>query len=226
MNLFDRINEGIHGVEGSLVNVVSALAPWGAPLVPAMLTFWNTRTHLGFPIWLALTVGFVVEALGLSAVRTSLDFIAHNRRYKANYRKAPLYIPLIAFGFYLVIIIGVNVALDWGLRSPTEIVALLFLTLLTVPAALIVGVRALHTDLKAEIKGSRSSRPKVEVQEVVVESNPDVHGVLTKYLEENNISPHEVGRDGEYSPTEIAHELGVNPGTVRTNIRRMKNNGR
>lgn len=231
MNLFDRINHAIRGLESNLVNAVSALAPWGAPLVPAMLTFWNTSENLGFPYWLAFTSAFVVEALGLSSVRTTLDFIAHNRRYKASYKRMPIIWPVLAFAFYLVLILSVNVSLDWYAMTPQQLIALGGLTLMTIPAALILGVRSLHADLEAEIRQDNEKRRKVsriKKPEVVVAQPQavDVSGTLGEYLDAHGISPYEVGQGQKYSPGEIADELNLNPVSVRTSIKRMKDNGR
>ena len=38
-NIFDKLNEWINGIEGSLVNFLTAFSPWLAPLAPAYMTF-------------------------------------------------------------------------------------------------------------------------------------------------------------------------------------------
>ena len=39
MNVFDAINRWINSVEGSVVNLISAIAPWFAPLAPAYMAY-------------------------------------------------------------------------------------------------------------------------------------------------------------------------------------------
>jgi hypothetical protein len=166
MNIFEKINGWIRGVESSVVNLVSAIAPWLAPITPAYMTYDNAVNKLHFPIWVAVPAAVVVEILGFSAVSTLLSFWFFNRRNRANAKKAPTEWVWLAFGFYLSLILFSNVILDWFHSAPWALVAVRALfTLQTIPAAVIVIARVGHKDLLADIaaekKESEESKRKV-----------------------------------------------------------------
>lgn len=158
-NFFDKLNDWINNTEGSLVNFLSAFAPWLAPLIPAYMTWFHMIDFLKFDAWLAWILAAVVEILGFSTVSTGLDFWFYNRRDKAKKRQAPLTLVFISFGFYLSLIIMSNVMIDWAIKFGTvsqqdwvEIAVRFLLTLQTLPAALIVAARTGHRDLLNTLK--------------------------------------------------------------------------
>ena len=142
--IFDRLNALIQDTEFSLVNFISSIAPWLAPVAPASMTFSNTQTRLGFTFPVALATAIVVEVLGISAISTAMLFYGHNRRYKSDKNQVSLAVPVIAAVSYILIVLSVNVLLetDWQYAG---IVSRALLTLLSVPAALILAVRAQFT---------------------------------------------------------------------------------
>ena len=159
MNKFEEINEWIRGTETSIVNVVSAIAPWLAPISPAYMTYQHAVGTLHFPMWVAVPVAVVVEILGFSAVSTFMTFWFFNRRNKSNGKKAPVSFVVFAFFFYLALIVTSNVLLDTfpGANWAIIVTRALF-ALQTVPAALIVISRAGHKSLIAEIEKEVSDR--------------------------------------------------------------------
>lgn len=192
-NFFDRANDIVRDTETSLVNFLSAIAPWLAPLAPAYLTWSHMQGELGFPWWVALAVSGVVEILGLSATFTVLRFWSHNRKYTKSDRKAPVIVPVISFVFYMVVIMSVNVLLEAskeGLLPITpawaRIWAILLLVLLSLPATLIIGVRTLHNELLEDIEDERDHRRKMRMaarlpaEVVPVVSNMPHNGSGTK----------------------------------------------
>lgn len=162
-NIFDKFNLWIDGAEGSIINTLTAIAPWGAPTPPAYMTYIHAMGVLQFPQWVALVVATVVEILGLATVSTGIKFWKYNQKNKrsSDYRKAPVEVVVAAFIFYLAVIITSNVILDaTGYFAPENtnyaIVAVkAFYTLLTIPAALIISVRQQHRDILDEV-----SQPK------------------------------------------------------------------
>lgn len=158
---FDKLNEWIRDTENSIVNFLSAFAPWLAPIIPAYMTYQHASNTLEFPIYIAIPAALVVEILGFSAVSTYLSFWFYNRRNKAESKRAPLSLVIIAFAFYLTLIVFSNVLLDSfpGERWAEVSVRALF-TLQTIPAAMLVSVRTQHRELLSEI-----SREKREVSE-------------------------------------------------------------
>lgn len=169
-DFFDRLNEWIRDTENSIVNFLSAFAPWLAPIIPAYMTYQHASGTLKFPILVAVPAALVVEILGFSAVSTYLAFWFYNRRNKAETKKAPLVLVIIAFGFYLALIVFSNVLLDSfpGERWAEITVRALF-TLQTIPAAMLVSVRTQHRELLSEISKERLERK---------ESNQKVSGNL------------------------------------------------
>jgi hypothetical protein len=166
--MFDQLNAAIRNSEASLVNLLSALAPWAAPLAPAYMSFTHMTQTLEYPIPIAWAVAIVVEVLGLSAISTIIAFWSYNRRYKAEYRKAPVWIAISSFVAYLAIVLVVNVVLDAsqiadsGLSQAwVTLAAKALLTLLSVPAAVILAVRTQHKELLDEIDRERERRRDV-----------------------------------------------------------------
>jgi len=151
-NKFDELNERIRDTENSLVNFLSAFSPWLAPLIPAYMTYQHAYETLHFPFFFSLAGSAVVEILGFSAVSTYLSFWFYNRRNRAEGKKAPLTVVVIAFGFYLTLIIFSNVLLDtFPSEKWAEIVVRALFTLQTIPAAMLVSVRTQHRELLSEI---------------------------------------------------------------------------
>lgn len=161
-NIFDRANDYIRDSESSLVNFLSAIAPWGAPLAPATMSYRGMIDHLKFSHPVALIIAAVIEILGLATVHTTLLFWQHNRRYKMEYKKQPTALAAGMFGLYLVIILSVNVILEayeqhlivWAW---TPITARALLSLLAVPAAVTMAIRTQHTELLRQIQGGKMS---------------------------------------------------------------------
>jgi len=167
MNFFDKLNDGIRNTEASIVNFLSAIAPWGAPLSPAYMTFSHmVDPRLNYPYWVAFATAVVVEILGLSTINTALAFWSHNKRNKAQKNKAPIWVAVLSFVFYLMVILTSNVILDafapgvdWSVDWPVILVRALF-ALLSVPAVLIMAVRTQHQDLLSEIRDVEEERKR------------------------------------------------------------------
>ena len=176
-NWFDRFDEWINDTEGSLVNALTAFAPWLAPLAPAYMTYRHMVEFLDFPNFLAFALALLVEILGFGTVSTFLDFWFHNKKEKAETKKAPLGIVMFSFGFYLCLILVSNVVIDIAKAFGTEsqalwavIVVRSLLTLQTIPGALIVAVRTGHRDLLKQIKKEKAEKVS-ENKSKVSESN-------------------------------------------------------
>lgn len=181
-------------MELMLVDVIAALIPWLAPVIPAFMAWQHMTSVLDFPGWVAGIGAAVVEFLGLSTVHTTFTFWQYNDEREArrvqNQRKArgrkksqvrraagaPVWVAGITAGFYLAVIITVNVLLDDA--AMIERVAKALLSLLGTVAAVTLAIRAQHArrlsdaeERKAEAsrarieargRGAQSSTPKVE----------------------------------------------------------------
>jgi len=162
-NKFDRLNKRINALESSIVNLVTATAPWLAPLAPASMTYYHMRDFLNFEPWLSFALALLVEVLGFGTVSTALQFWAHNRKNVAKYKKAPMGVIIFTFSFYLILILLTNVVIDianaFGSENQLQwalITVRALLTLQTIPGALIVAVRTSHRELIKSVRRSQS----------------------------------------------------------------------
>lgn len=158
-NIFDKANAYIRDTESSLVNLLSAIAPWGAPLAPAAMSYAGMKQHLGFSEPIAVIIAGVIEILGLATVHTTLSFWQHNRRYSREYRRMPTRLAGGMFCLYLIVILTVNVLMEAFVSWPgMPILARALLSLLSVPAAVTMAIRAQHTELLREIQGKKGGK--------------------------------------------------------------------
>jgi hypothetical protein len=166
-DFFDKLNDWIRGTENSIVNFLSAFAPWIAPIIPAYMTFQHASGTLEFPFLVAVSAAAVVEVLGFSAVSTFLAFWFYNRRNQAESRKAPILVVVVAFLFYLSLIVSSNVLLDaFPSERWAEIAVRALFTLQTIPAALLVAVRTQHRELLSEIAREKAQKVSEKQQKV------------------------------------------------------------
>lgn len=159
-NVFDKINEWIRGTEGSFVNLISAIAPWGAPAPVAYMTYEHCVNALHFPVLIAIITALVVEALGISSISTALSFWAHNKKFTDSKNQSPLWLAIGTFAFYIVLVLSLNVVLDAEQLSRVPNLALgeyavtggmilgrALLSLLSIPAGVLLATRAEQTEL-------------------------------------------------------------------------------
>jgi len=239
MNNFEKLNDWIRDTENSIVNFLSAFSPWLAPLIPAYMTFQHAVGTLKFPFFFAFAGSAVVEILGFSAVSTYLSFWFYNRRNRAEGKKAPLAIVVIAFGFYLVLIIFSNVLLDtFPSEKWAEIVVRALFTLQTIPAAMLVSVRTQHRELLSEI--AKEKRKVSESNEKPSESNQKEDKPLSESFRkfpkdwrslEPQLTYEQTVEIAQLTPVQVrswANGLGVSEKTItnwRTNAKiKLENN--
>lgn len=134
--------------EHKIVSFIAAVSPWTAPAIPTYFTVHNAVAYLLFGdaydsyfVWI---LAIALEFVGLAAVHTVLEFVTWNKN-KGHEEKAPTWVAVIAAIFYVVVVLTVNATLE---LNPGDIHVAVFargaLSLLSLPAALIVGVRAQH----------------------------------------------------------------------------------
>ena len=160
-NVFDRVNSWIRDMEYSIVNLVSSIAPWLAPVIPAYLSYSHMIAFLEFPVWVSFIGAVVVEVLGLTTVHTVINFWNHNRKYSADKNKVPVGISIWTFVFYLGIVLTVNVmseAAQFGFS--VVVVAQALLTLMTIPAAITISIRGVLKEIKDDLKKPRTGGKK------------------------------------------------------------------
>jgi hypothetical protein len=225
MNKFDQLNEWIRDTENSIVNFLSAFSPWLAPLIPAYMTFQHALGTLKFPWFFAFAGSAVVEILGFSAVSTYLSFWFYNRRNKAEGKKAPLTVVIIAFGFYLALIIFSNVLLDtFPSEKWAEIVVRALFTFQTIPAAMLVSVRTQHRELLSEIAKEKreSSESKKKLSETPQKEEIPLSETFRNFPKdwrslEPNLTYEQTVEIAQLTPTKVrewANGIGVSEKTI------------
>ncbi|CAG0934324.1 hypothetical protein TFLX_03427 [Thermoflexales bacterium] len=157
----------ISRIETVAIDTVAAISPWLAPVIPAYLTNTHMAGALGYPTWVAFIGALVVECLGLAAIYTATQFWDYNDAKatekenrlvgmsqkarmlarKKRQRNAPFKWAALAMGFYIVVILTVNAALEMEVTQTgftVKVFSNALLSLLSVIAGLIIALRSQH----------------------------------------------------------------------------------
>lgn len=151
-----------HAFERLLVDVVVGYVPLFAPIIPASLAFDNLLNVLHMDFWVSLIGAAVVEFLGLGTVTTVTQFVDFNASRDEGDPPAPLWTAISVAGFYLIVVLTVNVLLDDS--EFIERFSKLLLSTLSVAGALTISLRSQHTRRLAE-KKLRDERAEQKVIE-------------------------------------------------------------
>lgn len=145
--------------EETAITFISTVIPWLVPVVPAYITYNHAIGDLQFWWPVAICVGVSVEGLGLTSMYRVFQFLEHNRKYKDAKNKSPWGIPAATYAVYLAIVLTVNVVLDWqkGVNG-YHVAAIALLTLLSLPAGVLIAVMAVHEERVAEHKAVLAER--------------------------------------------------------------------
>ena len=181
----------ISGIETVAIDTVAAISPWLAPVIPAYLTNTHMAGALGYPTWVAFIGALVVECLGLAAIYTATQFWHYNDAKatekenrlagmsqkarllarKKRQRNAPFKWAALAMGFYIVVILTVNAALEMEVTQAgftVKVFSNALLSLLSVIAGLIIALRSQHR--RRLEKFSRRKSAQDETQKPVEEA--------------------------------------------------------
>jgi hypothetical protein len=154
MNIFDKMIRFLDRTEVSFVTLLAKIIPLLVPIIPAYVGYshvTDTTTGLGFDPWAGWVYGAVIEGLGYAAIYKAVQFWEHNRKYTADKNQAPLTMAVIIYVVYLVVTLIVNVVLDYKAGVvPYKVVALGLISLLSVPAGLLMSISAIHTERTTE----------------------------------------------------------------------------
>lgn len=148
-DFFQTVADVLNGAEKSLLDLLSIIVPYAVPIIPAYLTYYHTRDQMGFPDWVAKTAAFVVEVLGITAVSTAIRFWRNNTIYKSEKEKAPFWLAVGVYVFYIVIVLSVNVILEIvsQTRSGWVIFSIGLFSLLSFPSGVLISIRAQYTEM-------------------------------------------------------------------------------
>lgn len=139
-------------LEHKIVDFVSAVSPWLAPVVPAYLVFSNSIDRLDIPPFFAFILALAVECIGLASVHTAVTFWTWNDEKRKSDDPAPHQWAIVAGVFYVAIVLVVNALLDIWTDPLAKTIAKALLSLLSVDAALIIALRAQHKRRLSEIE--------------------------------------------------------------------------
>ena len=164
-SVFDVLNGWVNDTEGSVVNFLTAFAPWLTPFPVAFMTYQHMIDFVFFPPYVSIVIAIVVEILGFATISTGLSFWFFNKKERAKYKKAPLGLVIGAFSFYLTLILISNVVIDISVAFGTieqqewAIIAVRsLLTLQTIPGVMIVAARTGHRDILLQVKKEREEK--------------------------------------------------------------------
>ncbi len=231
--LTQRIRDG----EETGITFMSTVVPWIVPLIPAYMTYSHAINprELNFPWPIALCAGISVEALGLTSMYRTFQFLEHNRKYSDAKKKSPWLIPALMYVLYLVDVLSINVIQDIYIGEPTNrvwVVALL--SVLSIPAGVLIAVTAVHNERVAEhqrvLAQNRENRQnRKAVPEPVLQNQPgsrtgsqNQDGTASRFREQIwSILEREYGKNRHIpSTTEIVEEL--NAGGAKLDKHRSK----
>lgn len=160
------VSDVILSAESAMVDLLSATVVYTVPLVSAYLTYAHCISIVQLPPGVSFAAAFSVEVLGIAAVSTSVKFWKHNKRYTDAKNKAPFWLAVFSYVFYLVVTLAINVILEIvaGVRSPWIIVTIGLLSLLSVPSGVLISIRSLHTDMLEEKDEAKRERMEARKQ--------------------------------------------------------------
>lgn len=137
-----------HAFERLLVDVAVGYVPLLAPIIPASLAFDSLFNVLHMGFWVSLIGAAVVEFLGLGTVTTVTQFVDYNATMGEGDPPAPITTAALVAGFYMIVVLTVNVLLDDS--ELIERFSKLLLSTLSVAGALTISLRSQHTRRLAE----------------------------------------------------------------------------
>ncbi len=142
--IFRWISDTINGGERAILDALSAIVPYTTASIPAYLTYTHTLKQMDFPANIARLAAFTVEVLGVTAVSTAIRFWQWNKTHTQEKDRAPFWLSVSTYGFYILITLSVNVILEIYARQrdPAVIWAIGLFSLLSIPSGVLISIRA------------------------------------------------------------------------------------
>jgi hypothetical protein len=155
----NAVNKTFRALEYVLVDTISAVSPWLAPILPAYIAGMHMHNVLLLPAWISYVGAGVVELLGLSAVTTAVQFWDYNDIRRKTDQRAPFWVAVVCAVFYMSVVLTVNVVLDGG--PGVHKIAKALLSSLSIVAAIILASRGQHTRRMQSIQEEKEDRRKM-----------------------------------------------------------------
>jgi len=224
-----NLQKFIISIEGTLIDLISLVVPYLAPLTPAYLTYRHLTQMLDFPAWVGLASAGTIELLGLASVSTSLTYWQANKGITSGSKKQMILAVATTF-FYLMAVQILAV----GLMDNSPIMhrlAVFMLASLSIVGAIIIGLRASYAKKVSELeddkqirKAERLIRKQAETSEHLAESYSDVAQIPLKG-DWRLLSDDERVKIGEMATFDVMRTYQISDRAARGWKQRVKGNG-
>jgi len=250
----EKLRTWARQVERLATDAIARIAPWFAPIPTSYLVGRATVEHLHWPVWVGMVAAVIIESLGLATAETALELREYNQSRRKSDPRAPFALAVALVVVYLVVAIGLTVALDIAPALATYSPAIFpFLSLVGVTVLALRGdhqrrlamiaqdraERKTRRQVSRKVSGQVSGRVSQPVVRDVQESGSNVqNGVQNSVLDAVNISRRErkvqildaivdIYRDNpKAGATDIARQLGIGRSTVYTYNAELEQSGR
>jgi hypothetical protein len=216
IGILDTLRDTAGEVEGLATDAVAKVAPWCAPIPTAYLVGRATVEHLAWPGWVGIVAAVIVESLGLATTATALELRQYNASKRKSDPRGPFTLAALLVGVYLVVAVGLTVALDilpvLAVYSPAvfPLLSLCGVTTLAIRSDHKRRLEAIAQD-KAQRRASRKARK--------AEKERDVSGrnVFGKFTSQETIERARaiLVENPDISGAELGRQLGKSAGLGR-----------
>jgi hypothetical protein len=168
--------------EENLINNVARVTPWLAPLIPASFAFNNAKSALGASNMMAYVIAAAIEFLGLGVVHTAFTLWEYNQTKREKDPVAPTWIMVLMGVFYLTVVILVNILLDLADVAYIDVAAKATLSLISIPAAFVLAIRAQHRHRLNVIDADKVKRQEAHELGMLRKQNGELQGRVKSLL--------------------------------------------
>jgi len=166
-SFIEWITSVIQTADTSLVLLILVVLPLLVPAVPAYVTYKNLFEQMGFDKPIAILGGVTIELLGYAGALLTLKAITDLiENSKSTMLRWVAGINGMAYLFYLVAVVGINVMLDQKAgKDSTYVFVIALLCLLSVPSGLLSATRIVGKEKKEEEQETRLEEETREEKE-------------------------------------------------------------
>lgn len=167
--LFRSISDTVNGGERAILDALSSVVPYTTASIPAYMTYWHVLTYMEFPSQIAWLAAFTVEVLGVTAVSTAIRFWRWNKAHSKDSNRAPFWLAVGTYAFYILITLSVNVLLEVyaEVRSPAVIWAIALFSLLSIPSGVLISIRSQFGEMLEEKRERNEQRRQGGVKQKI-----------------------------------------------------------
>ena len=99
-------------LSSDLLNFITKVAPWLAPIPSAALVYRASQQHFHFSPVISVILALVIETVGLTSISNALSLWEFNQSKRKIDKLAPFVIALLMIAFYLISTIGLTYFLE------------------------------------------------------------------------------------------------------------------